>query len=223
MPSGRESSSCSTRGTRKICKISLLCTNVSKWRRKNVLFRNTWPQSQISSMTGSSSLLHTCLMYFTVQSCKRWSPLLRFNFHCMRSLHLSYPAVSLFKQPNCIMKRKLKQRWSSMPQNQQKGTITSHFKWTHRTEKKTTTYMVGNQDPDLGQAHKCGGVTPDNEIATLSSWLVFFGLFIVTGWNIVFTIELWQSSLYQLETNSLPVHRKYRDGQTRENSIYLLS
>ena len=44
--------------------------------------------------------------------------------------------------------------------------------------KKTTTYIIRNQDPDLGQAHKCGGVKPDNDIATLSSWLVFFWLFI---------------------------------------------
>jgi hypothetical protein len=60
----------------------------------------------------------------------------RFNFYCMICLYLSYPAVVLFKQPNCIMKRTFKQRWSSMPQNQQKGTITSHFKWTHWTEKR---------------------------------------------------------------------------------------
>jgi hypothetical protein len=35
--------------------------------------------------------------------------------------------------------------------------------------KQTTTYDVGNPDPGLGQAHKCGGVKPVNGIRTLPS------------------------------------------------------
>jgi len=106
----------------------------------------------------------------------------RFNFYCMRCLHLSYPVVVLFKQPNCIMKRKFKQRWSSMPQNQQKGTITSHFKWTHWTEKKTTTYislefkiLTRDRHTNVAGLNWIMRLQPfplDNCI----DWLVFFGV-----------------------------------------------
>ena len=34
----------------------------------------------------------------------------------------------------------------------------SPLTFTHWSQKKTTTYDAGNPYPDLGQAHKCGGV-----------------------------------------------------------------
>jgi hypothetical protein len=37
---------------------------------------------------------------------------------------------------------------------------------THGTQRKTTTYTVGNPDPGLGQAQKYGGVKPVNGIPT---------------------------------------------------------
>ena len=35
------------------------------------------------------------------------------------------------------------------------------------TQKKLSTYDVGNPGPDLVQAQKCGGIKPVNEIPTL--------------------------------------------------------
>jgi len=37
-----------------------------------------------------------------------------------------------------------------------KRTITSHF--NPLNTRKTTTYIIGNPGPGLGQAHTCGGV-----------------------------------------------------------------
>jgi len=53
------------------------------------------------------------------------------------------------------MKRKFKQRWSSIPPISTKRTITSHFNWTHWTqEKQPTTYHAGNPGACLGHAQQ---------------------------------------------------------------------
>ena len=50
-------------------------------------------------------------------------------------------------------------------------------------KKKTTTHDFGNPGPGLGQAQKCGGVKPVNEIPTLSSW------YLISNDNNVYTVE----------------------------------
>jgi len=52
-------------------------------------------------------------------------------------------------------------------------TITSHLNWTRWTQKRPWQYDVGNPGPGLGQAHKCDGVKPVNEIPTLLPRFVF--------------------------------------------------
>ena len=66
-----------------------------------------------------------------------------------------------------IMKRKFKQLLSSIPPIATKRTIASYLNWTHWTQKKTTTYDVGNPGPGMGQAQKYDGVKPVNGIPTL--------------------------------------------------------
>jgi hypothetical protein len=46
----------------------------------------------------------------------------------------------------------------------------SSFILTHGTQKKTTTYDVGNPVHDLGQVQKCGEVKAVNRIPILWSW-----------------------------------------------------
>ena len=53
-------------------------------------------------------------------------------------------------------KKFYKQWCSSIPQISIKRTITSHP--NSLNTKNTTTYHIGNPDPGLGQAQKCGGV-----------------------------------------------------------------
>ena len=51
-----------------------------------------------------------------------------------------------------IMKRKLKQLWSTIPPILTKRTITSHL--NSQNPENTMTYEVGNPGPGLGQEHK---------------------------------------------------------------------
>ena len=57
-----------------------------------------------------------------------------------------------------IMKRKCKQRWSTIPPISTKRTSTSQLKSLNTI--KTMTNDVGNLGP--GQAHRCGRVKPVN-------------------------------------------------------------
>ena len=66
------------------------------------------------------------------------------------------------------MKRKFKQRWSSISPNEQSPLIL-----TELTEHKMTTRCdVANKDPSLWQAQQCGEVNSENGVPTLPScWL----------------------------------------------------
>jgi hypothetical protein len=57
-----------------------------------------------------------------------------------------------------IMKRKYYQWWSRNSPISTKRTITSHPNRTHWTQKKNSTYDLGNQGPGLGQIQQCGRV-----------------------------------------------------------------
>jgi hypothetical protein len=48
-----------------------------------------------------------------------------------------------------------------MPPISTKSTTTSHF--NSLDTKTPKTYGIGNPDPGLGQAHKCGSIKPVNE------------------------------------------------------------
>jgi hypothetical protein len=62
--------------------------------------------------------------------------------------------------------KKFKQQWSTIPQMSIKWAFTSPI--THWTQKGgITIYDIGNPDPDLEQAQKCGMVKPVNGIPIL--------------------------------------------------------
>ena len=69
-----------------------------------------------------------------------------------------------YTQIEIIVKRKLKQWWSTIQQISTKWTIASYLKSLNI--KKTTTYDVGNPGPGLVQAPKCGRVKLVNGILT---------------------------------------------------------
>ena len=68
-----------------------------------------------------------------------------------------------------------RQWWSSIPPISTKRTITSHLNWTRWTQKKhPNAYYFGHSGPGLGQAQRCGGVTPVNGISALPSCVDMF-------------------------------------------------
>ena len=117
-----------------------------------------------------------------------------------------------------IMKRKLKQWWTTIQSVSKIPTITSQLSpltLIHWKQNRTATYDVGSPCPghDLGQAHRCGGVqwdsnsrSPPSIAGSYNSWIyihLFSGIKLANGPHL---ISRWsanrpsnQQSVYPLE------------------------
>jgi hypothetical protein len=77
-----------------------------------------------------------------------------------------------------------------------KWPVTAQLKSLNLIKKKSTTNDVGNRVPGLGQAHKCDGDQPVNDIPTLASLIIWSAT--ATFNDLIFGVLTTLSTIFQL-------------------------